>query len=125
MIDVTFTLNGVDWSQKLAKYAVDYEYEYSDTLTAIDGTEYTAGWERPVISFSLMPLTDAETKALHDCLPVGNIVVVYTDPNLNINTATGDFRMTTALSSVFGLRSIDGNRYYKGSTITLRRKEVL
>ena len=110
MIDVIFTINGVDYSGLLSTYRVVCDIEYPHTMTAIDGTEYYGKMiRRPSIYFSLRPLTDAETAA-----------VVYTDPDTDTDY-TAYMRFTSSISSAFGLRSIDGNRYYKGSEMCLRQ----
>lgn len=123
MIDVVFTIGALDLHARLSTYQVDYETEYQETMTAIDGTEYGKAWHRPVISFSLYPLTDAQSKALYDELKKPSVVVSYTDPHIN-STSTATMRLTTNIEAVFGLRSVDGNRYYKGGTITLRQRTV-
>ena len=124
MIDVTFTLNGVNYSQLLSTYSVTHVVEYPTTVTAIDGTEYGYGRRRPTITFSLIPLTDAQSATLYDTLLSTNVLCVYTDPQLG-RTASASMRVTSNIESVFGLRSVDGNRYYKGGQITLRQRTVL
>jgi len=120
MIDVTFTINGVDYSGLLSTYRVVCDIEYPHTMTAIDGTEYYGKMiRRPSIYFSLRPLTDAETAALYDTIN-GTNTVVYTDPDTDTDY-TAYMRFTSSISSAFGLRSIDGNRYYKGSEMCLRQ----
>lgn len=125
-LDVKLTFNGYDFTPLLSSYAVDYEISYRKVVTALDGTEYFGnGMKRPIINFALRPLTDAESKAAYDALRVMAASGSYTDPAINGSsdasaTRTAQFRVTSGLEAAFGLRSADGNRYYKGGTITLR-----
>ena len=124
MIDVTFKINGVDYSSLLSTYKVTHEVEYPTTITAIDGTEYGYARRRPTVSFSLLPLTDQQSAELYSNMLSMNVLCQYTDPYLGTVT-TASMRVITSLESAFGLRSIDGNRYYKGRVITLRQRTVL
>ena len=118
-MNVTFTINSVDFSGKLSTYSVSYAPESHNVITTIDGTEHfgRVRW-RPSITFSLRPLTDAENKALFDALANTN-TVVFTDPDKN-TTTTAYMRFTSNVLAKFGLSSVDGNRYYKGGQMTLR-----
>lgn len=123
MIDVTFTINNVDFSSKLSTYRVDYEYDNTNMVTAIDGTEhYGRPIVRPQIIFSLRPLTDDETAALFSAI-TGTNRVVFTDPPTG-TVSTRYMRFIGNITSAFGLRSVDGNRYYKGEEMTLRSVSV-
>ena len=124
MIDVTLIIGELDLSSLLSTYSVDYEVEYQSTMTALDGTEYGAPRYRPVINFSLMPLTDEQSAELYTALNSIYSNVTYTDTFRN-NDLIADMRVTSNLQAAFGLRSIDGNRYYKGGTITLRSRTVI
>lgn len=124
MIDVEFSIGNLDLHSLLSTYHVSHEVEYQDSMVSINGTEYGTARYRPVISFSLIPLTDDQCESLYDALSNSDLSVTYTNPYLN-DDVTGTMRVMTALESVFGLRSIDGNRYYKGSTITLRQRTVI
>ena len=124
MIDVTFKLNNVDFSNLLSTFKVTREVEYSSTMTAIDGTEYGWARRRPIVTFSLVPLTDAQTAVLYNTIQSMEVSCEYTDPYRGA-TSTGTMRVMSGLESVFGLRSADGNRYYKGTEITLRQRTVL
>lgn len=124
MIDVTFTINGTDYSSLLSTYNVAHEVQVQKMVTALDGTEYTAQFRRPVLTFSLIPLTDAQTADLYEILSGINVEVIYTDPYFDTDKYA-IMRVTTNFESVFGLRSVNGNRYYKGNPITLRQRTVL
>ena len=124
MIDIVFKLNNVDYSTLLSTYSVQVETEYDEVITTMDGTEYGVPKHRPTITFSLIPLTEAQTKALYDNLKLGNISVTYTDTASN-TTKTATMRLATNIETVFRLKSVTGNRYYRGNAITLRQRTVL
>ena len=119
-MDVTLTFNGHDFSPVLSTYSVTYETEYRKVVKALDGTEYFGNpTRRPVVTFSLFPMTDAQAKEYYDALSIMIARCTYTDKATNTDR-TLQMRLTTNLEYVFGLRSVDGNRYYKGGSITLR-----
>lgn len=124
MIDIVFKLNNVDYSQLLSMYSVVIETEYDEVIRTLNGTEYGSPRFRPTVVFSLIPLTEAQSAALFGILKNGNITVTYSDTASN-ETRTSTMRLASNVESVFGLSSIDGNRYYKGSAITLRQRMVL
>lgn len=124
MIDVTLVIDGVDCSPYLSKYTVSHSIEQREIVTTMDGTEYTATQIRPVISFSLDPLSDEQSESLYRTLLKGNLEVTYTDPYLGDNQIA-IMRVTSEINSVFVIRSTDGKRYYRGDTITLRSRTVI
>lgn len=124
MIDVTFTINGVDYSEKLSTYSVIYEPEYPTVIRTIDGTEHFGALKwRPTVTFTLRPLTETETNALFSGIARVN-TVVFTDPQENV-TKTAYMRFTSEMRSAFGVSSINGNRYYKGGEMILRGISVV
>lgn len=123
MIDVTLTFNNYNFSPLLSTYRCYHEVEVVKSITTLDGTEYTASRERPVIEFSFIPLTDAQSRAVYQALSAITAAVTYTDPH--IGESAGVMRVSSNIDAVFGLRSIDGNRYYKGGKIVLRQRTVL
>lgn len=124
MIDVTFTINSHNWSGKLSDYDVTNAVEVADMMTAIDGTEYAISRVRPIIRASFMPLSDEESAALYEDLSDNLVDIVYSNPHTDEDDKFGEFRVASDISATFGLRSINGNRYYKGGTIVFRRKTV-
>jgi hypothetical protein len=125
MIDITFKIGGTDYSGLLSTYNVDYAAEYGESFTALDGTEYGRPVFRPIITFSLMPLTEAQTAALFTKLSAAaSVTVQYTDPHANTNR-TASFRVASDLNRSFLLKSIDGLRRYSGGEIVLRQRTVL
>lgn len=123
MIDVSFTFNEYDLHSLLSTYSVTHEFEVADTMTALDGTEYSVTRRRPTIHFTLIPLTDAQATAVYNVLSTITGVAYYTDPLLGDRSSL--VRVASNLSASFGLRSVDGNRYYKGGEIILRSNAVL
>lgn len=130
-LDVKLTFNGYDFQPLLSTYAVDYDISYRKVVTALDGTKYFGnGMKRPIINFTLRPVTDAQAKASYDALKIMAASCAYTDPAINGSsdasaTRTAQFRVTSSLEAAFGLRSADGNRYYKGGQITLEGVKCL
>lgn len=123
-LDVTFTLEDVDYSQYLLSYDVSHKIEQRASMTALDGTEYTVTQIRPSIIFSLDPLSDEQSESLYRILSRTNIRVTYTDPYLGDNQFA-IMRVTSEINSAFVVRSTDGNRYYRGDKITLRSRTVI
>ncbi len=125
-LDVTLTFNAYNFTPLLSTYAVTYGTDFRKVVTALGGTEYFGNaTRRPIITFRLRPLTDAETKAVYDALKVMVASCSYTDPAINGSSdasvnRTALFRLTSSLEAAFGLRSVDTNRYYKGGEIVLR-----
>ena len=124
MIDVTFTINNTDMHAKLSTYKVTYAVEYPRILTALDGTEYGSARRRPIVTVSFIPLTDSEVNTYYNILKSSTLTVQYTDPHQN-TTKSAVMRLTSNLDAVFGLKSVTGNRYYKGGEIVLRQRTVL
>ena len=124
MIDVTFLLGSTDYSAYLSTYTVTHEVEARDSMTAWDGTEYVYSSRRPIITFSLIPMTDAQISALYTLLSAMELSVKYTDPYIG-SDQTATFRVAMSLESVFGVSPSSGTRYYKGGQIILRRKSVI
>lgn len=124
MIDITLQIGELDLSSLLSTYEVQHEVEYQHLMTSLDGTEHGAPRYRPVINFSLMPITDEQAAELYTAIRGMYANVTYTDTFLG-NDVTADMRITSNLQAVFGIRSINGNRYYKGGTITLRQRTVI
>lgn len=123
MIDVTLTFNGYDFSPLLSTYRCYHSMEVSESVVTIDGTEYVASNARPVVEFSLIPLSDAQSEIVYQALSAITANATYTDPYRG--ESAGVMRVSSSLDATFGLRSIDGNRYYKGGVIVLRQRTVI
>lgn len=117
-MDVTFSINGTDLSAKLTKYSAIYENDYAQVVKTLDGHEHgIGGGFRPVINFMLWPDTDTTAADLYDLLKDRVVSVTFL---IYGEVLTRDMRVTSNLENVFGIKSIDGNRYYKGGEIQLR-----
>lgn len=118
-MDITLTLNGVDFSGRVSTYEVKKIVETVASITTLDGVEHVVQRTRDQITFSLIPFSDATATADYNALKALQFSGTYTDPNAN-TTTTKTLRITSDLNAVFGLKSVDGNRYYKGGKIVLR-----
>ena len=121
-MDVTLKINGRDFSTRLSTYRVEQEITYPDVITTMDGTEYTGRkFIRDIVVFSLLPFDDETASEDFAVLSSGGLEVDYTDPSAaEALKQYRKMRLDSSLSATFGLRSVDGNRYYKGGEITLR-----
>ena len=121
-MDVTLKINGRDFSARLSTYRVEQEITYPDMLTTMDGTEhYGKQYRRDVIYFSLFPFDDDTANQDYDVLSDSSLSVNYTNPQAeNAERLYKDMKLYSNLSAVFGLRSVNGKRYYKGGEIALR-----
>lgn len=122
MIDVLLRINGRDFSARLSSYSLEQEITYQDVITTIDGKEhYGKKMKRDILTFSLIPYDEDTAAADYDCLSDSEIFVDYTSPHEVGTTKTGvEMKVVSSLSSAFGLKSINGKRYYRGDEIVLR-----
>lgn len=120
MIDITLIVNGLNLGGKLSTYHTSKQVNYTDVLSALDGTEYPfPGATKTDITFSLLPMDEEESAALYRALSPLVFEAAYTDQHTGMD-ATGRVRVTSNIESAFLLLSVDGKRRYKGSAITLR-----
>lgn len=122
-MDITLTLNNRDFSGRLSTYEVQKLIEEVRKVTTIDGTEHAIQRTRDLVVFSLIPYDENTATEDFNALKDLQFTGVYTDPNTG-SSATRTLRVVSNLSSAFGLKSIDGNRYYKGGKISLRAVEA-
>lgn len=119
-MDVTLIVNGLDLHEKLATFRVTMEVTYRKVLTSLDGTERAFGKKtRPVITFSLLPLTDDESAAFFRALDALEFSATFTNTNTGADE-TRTVRLASNIESAFALRSVDGKRRYRGAAIQLR-----
>ena len=125
-MDVILEINGRDFSSRLSTYRVEQEITYPDMLTTMDGTEhYGKPYRRDVIYFSLFPFDDDTANQDYAVLSDSSLSVNYTNPQAdNAETLYKEMKLYSSLSAVFGLRSVNGKRYYKGGEIALRATMV-
>ena len=121
-MDVTLEINGRDFSSRLSTYRVEQEVTYPDILTTMDGTEhYGKPYRRDFIYFSLFPFDDDTANHDYMVLADTSLTVNYTNPQATDSEKLyKPMKLYSNLSSVFGLRSVNGKRYYKGGEIALR-----
>jgi hypothetical protein len=121
-MDVTLKINGRDFSSRLSTYRVEQEITYPDMLTTMDGTEhYGKPYRRDVIYFSLFPFDDDTANQDYVVLVDTSLTVNYTNPQATDSEKLyKPMKLFSNLSSAFGLRSVNGKRYYKGGEIALR-----
>lgn len=121
MMDVTLIVNGLNLSSKLSTYSVTEEVTYRKVITTLDDVEHPyPGAKRTTITFSLFPMTDEESTELYNKLGALVFDATYTNQYKSVDE-TNRVRLITNLESSFALKSIDGNRRYKGGEIQLRR----
>lgn len=119
-MDITLTLNTRDFAPRVVSYEIKKVLEQGRVVKTLDKTEHTpTAVTRDVITFSLFPQTDANATADYNKLKDMQFSATYTDPYSNADV-TKTVRVTSDLNAVFGIKSADGNRYYKGGAITLR-----
>lgn len=125
-MDVTLEINGRDFSSRLSTYRVEQEVTYPDMLTTMDGTEhYGKPYKRDVIYFSLFPFDDDTANKDYLVLSDSSLSVNYTNPQEdNAEKLYKEMKLYSSLSAVFGLRSVNGKRYYKCGEIALRSTMV-
>ena len=121
-MDITLTLNNRDFAPRVSTYAVRKLVEVVRSITTMDGVEHSVQRIRDEVVFSLIPYSDATCTEDYNALKALQFTSRYTDPNTG-NVSVKTLRVTSNLESVFGLKSVDGNRYYKGGEITLRAVE--
>ncbi len=121
-MDVILLINGRVFSPRLSTYSVEQEISYAKVITTADGTEHSSPPKfRDIVRFSLFPFNDEEANKDYIALSAPFLMVSYTDPS--VDRGIKEFRkmrLDSNLNRIFGLRSIDGNRYYKGGEIVLR-----
>lgn len=119
-MDVIFVPNGLDLSHRLSTFDVDKEITFGKTVTTMDNREHPGPvTTRTIISFSLWPLNEKENAELWSTLRKGIFIARFTNPATR-RTDSLQFRVASNFKSAFALRSVDGQRYYKGGIIKLR-----
>lgn len=118
-MDITLKIGTLDLSPKLSTYKVTWERSYQKVITTMDSVEHPFSYhDRALVDFSLLPLDDDLASSVYDALTTTQSIT-FTDPY----TATDlvrNMRLTSNLEATFGLKSINGKRYYKGGEMQLR-----
>lgn len=120
-MDVTFKIGTLDLHSVLSTYNVRREVSYQDTITTLDNVEHVfPNHPRTIIEFELFPLTDLTATELYDNLSALIVSVTFSDPYSNAVISGKTMYVNSDFEAEFGLKSINGNRYYKGGSIELR-----
>ena len=119
-MEVTLILNSRDFSDRLSTYKVKKELIAPKVITTLDYVEHVPIKRyRDVISFTLIPMSDDVANEDYDTLSAGVLTAIFTDPYSGSDRIQ-TVHIVTNLDAVYGIKSVDGNRYYKGSEIVLR-----
>ena len=119
-MEITLTINGLDLSRKLSTYQLTKDVVYRKVITTLDEVEHPyPGAQKSVITFSLFPLTDAESVDLYDALYRLTVTATFTNQYTGMDE-TKRMRVVSSIESAFALLSVDGQRRYKGGKIQLR-----
>jgi len=119
-MDVTLTINTRDFSGRLSKYSVKHEPIVRKVVTTMDYVEHVAIERyRTIIRFALIPISDDDAEYDYAALSEGVFSATYTDPYAGADVSQM-MRLNTNLSAAYGIKSADGNHYYKGGEIELR-----
>lgn len=120
MIGVTLRIGTFDLSPSLSTYRCSREISWKKVVVTMDNVEHPyPGAEKDVISFGLLPMTDAESAELYNALSPLVFNVTYTS-TYDGRDITKRMRITSNLEDEFLLLSIDGKRRYRGGEIQLR-----
>lgn len=119
-MDVTFQIGELDLHDRLSTYTVTWEVTYQKVITTLDNVEHPfSAPRRAVVDFSLLPMDDDLASAVYDALYEQTQTVTFTDPHSRTDLVK-TMRLTTNLEAAFGLRSINGKRYYTGGSLQMR-----
>ena len=116
-MNVKLVANGVDFSGKLSTYDAYMEVTQK-VLNMLDDSErpYPAVM-RPVVVFSLLPMTDEESTQTYNVL---KDIIFSATFEISGQEMTAEMRVVGNLGDKFLLTSPDGKRRYKGREIMLR-----
>lgn len=119
-MEVTLKIGSLDLHEKLSTYSVNWEVTYQKIITTLDNVEHPfQAPKRAIVTFSLLPLDDDLASSVYNALAERTQTVMFTDP-YSAADITRAMRLTTNLEAVFGLKSVNGKRYYKGGELQMR-----
>ena len=120
MIGVTLKVGALDLSGRLSTYSLEREITYRKVVVTMDDKEHPyPGAQKDVVTFSLLPMTDAESAEVYNALAPLIFNATYTS-TYDGRDVTKQVRITSNLESEFLLLSVDGKRRYRGGEIQLR-----
>lgn len=118
-MDVTLKIGSLDLSSKLSTYKVTWEKSYQKVITTMDSVEHPfPSPDRALVDFSLLPLDDNLASSVYDALTTTQSIT-FTDPYTGTDLVR-NMRITSNLEAEFGLKSVNGKRYYRGGEIQMR-----
>jgi hypothetical protein len=121
-MDVTLKIGNLDLHDWLSTYSVQWEVTYQKVITTLDNVEHPfSASKRAIVDFSLLPLDDDLASSVYDALAEQTQTVTFTDPYTAADLVR-TMRLTSNLEATFGLRSVNGKRYYKGGEMQMRAK---
>lgn len=116
-MNVKLVANGVDFSGKLSTYDAYMEVTQK-VLNMLDDSERPfPAVMRPVVVFSLLPMTDEESTQTYNVL---KDIIFSATFEISGQEMTAEMRVVGNLGDKFLLTSPDGKRRYKGREIMLR-----
>ena len=116
-MNVKLVANGVDFSRKLSTYDAYMEVTQK-VLNMLDDSERPfPAVMRPVVVFSLLPMTDEESTQTYNVL---KDIIFSATFEISGQEMTAQMRVVGNLGDKFLLTSPDGKRRYKGREIMLR-----
>lgn len=119
-MDITLNIGTLELGPHLSTYQVVWEVTYQKVITTLDNVEHPfAAPKRAVVNFSLLPLDDTLAASVYDALAEQTQTVTFTDPHTKTDLVR-TMRLNSDLEATFGLRSINGKRYYKGGEMQMR-----
>jgi len=119
-MNITLNVNGLDLHNHVSTYKVTEENKYRKVITTLDDTEYPyPRTSKTILTFSLLPMTEEESKTVYSALSDFVFYASFTNPFAN-RDETRKMRVTSNIETTFALLSVDGKRRYKGGAIQLR-----
>ena len=116
-MDVKLIANGAELSNRLSTYDAYMEVSQKVLTLMNDMERPYRSTMRPVVKFSLLPMTDVEATNIYNMLKGIVFPVTF---EISGQVMTADMRVIGNLGDKFLLTSCDGKRRYKGAEITLR-----
>lgn len=116
-MNVKLVANGVDFSGKLSTYDAYMEVTQKVLNMLDDSDRPFPAVMRPVVVFSLLPMTDEESTQTYNVL---KDIIFSATFEISGQEMTAEMRVVGNLGDKFLLTSPDGKRRYKGREIMLR-----
>lgn len=119
-MDVTFKIADLDLHTALSTYLVRWEVKYQKVIITLDDVEHPfKAPNRAILEVSFLPMDDDFATSLFEALDSTKQSITFTDP-YSRSDIVRTMRVVSDLEAAFGLKSVNGKRYYKGGKIELR-----